>query len=161
MVHYRRNLIAGGTFFLTPALANRASSILTDHVALLRTAFRLTRREHPFTIEAIVILPDHMHIVMTLPAGDADFPIRMSLSKRRFTASRFVRVGFAFAQPTLRIFPLPGDHRIGLPDRLAFIAKSLQGLVGDFCPNLLQLRCRRLVRVPLRVIWSPRHSEPL
>jgi REP element-mobilizing transposase RayT len=101
MVHYRRNLIAGGTFFLTPALANRASSILTDHVALLRTAFRLTRREHPFTIEAIVILPDHMHIVMTLPAGDADFPIRMSLSKRRFTASRFVRVGFAFAQPTL------------------------------------------------------------
>jgi putative transposase len=85
MVRYRRNLIAGGTFFLTATLADRTSSALTDYVAALRTAVRLTRRQHPFAIDAVVVLPDHMHIVMTLPPSDAGFPIRLSLIKRRFT----------------------------------------------------------------------------
>jgi REP-associated tyrosine transposase len=87
MVRYRRNLIEGGTFFLTATLADRTSSALTDYIALLRRAFRLTRREHPFTIDAVVVLPDHMHIIMTLPPEDANFPIRLSLIKRRFTGA--------------------------------------------------------------------------
>jgi putative transposase len=87
MVRYRRNLIPGATFFITATLADRASSALTDYIALLRAAFRVTRRQHPFAIEAVVVLPDHLHVVMTLPANDADFPVRMSLIKRRFTAA--------------------------------------------------------------------------
>ena len=76
MVRYRRNFLAGGTFFFTATLADRTSSVLTDHVAALRLAVIATRREHAFTIDAVVILPDHLHIVMTLPEGDADFPNR-------------------------------------------------------------------------------------
>jgi putative transposase len=87
MVRYRRNLIAGGTFFLTATLADRTSSALTNHVAALRMSIRLTRRQHPFTIDAVVVLPDHLHIIMTLPPNDADFPIRSSLIKRRFTTA--------------------------------------------------------------------------
>jgi len=75
MVRYRRNFLAGGTFFFTATLADRTSSVLTNHAAALRLAVIATRRDHPFTIDAVVILPDHLHIVMTLPEGDADFRI--------------------------------------------------------------------------------------
>ena len=87
MVRYRRNFLTGGTFFFTATLADRASSVLTDNVPFLRLAVIATRRDHPFTIDAVVILPDHLHIVMTLPEGDADFPNRRHLIKRRFTAA--------------------------------------------------------------------------
>jgi hypothetical protein len=37
------------------------------------------RRRHPFDIEAIVVLPDHLHAIWTLPEGDADFALRWRL----------------------------------------------------------------------------------
>jgi putative transposase len=85
MVRYRRNLVAGGTFFFTVTLADRTSRALVDHVEALRTAMRETRSSHPFTIDAVVVLPDHLHIVATLPEGDADYTNRWRLIKRRFT----------------------------------------------------------------------------
>jgi putative transposase len=85
MVRYRRNFVAGGTYFFTVTLADRGSSALIDHIGALRTAFRTTRRDHPFDIDAIVVLPNHLHIVMSLPDGDADFPNRWRLIKRRLT----------------------------------------------------------------------------
>jgi putative transposase len=48
--------------------------MLVDHVAYLRAAFRKTRDEQPFALDAVVILPDHLHAIMTLPPGDSDFP---------------------------------------------------------------------------------------
>lgn len=77
----------GGTFFFTVTLADRRSSAPTDHVIQLRDAFRVTRRAHPFFIDAIVVLPDHLHVVMTLPDADADFPMRWQQIKRRFTTA--------------------------------------------------------------------------
>jgi putative transposase len=85
MVRYRRNFIAGGTFFFTATLWDRTSSTLTDYIAALRAAVRQTRRSQPFAIDAIVVLPEHLHIMMTLPDGDADYPNRWRLIKRRFT----------------------------------------------------------------------------
>jgi putative transposase len=61
MVRYRRNFLAGGSFFFTVTVSDRRSSVLVDHIDLLREAFRTTRRERPFTIDAIVVLPDHLH----------------------------------------------------------------------------------------------------
>jgi REP-associated tyrosine transposase len=87
MVRYRRNFVAGGTYFFTVTLLDRRSAALVDHVDALRAAVRTTRAAHPFTIDAVVILPDHLHIVMTLPADDAGYSIRLSLIKRRFTAA--------------------------------------------------------------------------
>jgi putative transposase len=85
MVAYRRNFLPGGTFFFTVALADRRSSALIDYVASLRTAFRLTRKEHPFSIDAIVILPDHLHAMFTLPPEDSDFSGRWRRIKSLFT----------------------------------------------------------------------------
>jgi putative transposase len=85
MVRYRRNFVSDGTFFFTLTLLDRSSRGLIDHVNALRVATRNTRRSHPFTIDAVVVLPDHLHIVMTLPEGDADYPNRWRLIKRRIT----------------------------------------------------------------------------
>lgn len=85
MTAYRRNFVPGGCFFFTVNLAERKLSLLTDHVGLLRTAFRETHQRHPFTIDAIVVLPDHLHTVWTLPEGDADFAMRWQLIKSTFS----------------------------------------------------------------------------
>jgi putative transposase len=63
----------------------RKLTLLTDHVELLRAAFRGTRQRHPFTIDAIVVLPDHLHTVWTMPEGDADFAMRWQLIKSTFS----------------------------------------------------------------------------
>jgi putative transposase len=85
MTAYRRNFVSGGCFFFTVNLAERKLALLTDHIGLLRTAFRETHRRHPFTIDAIVVLPDHLHTVWTLPEGDADFAMRWQLIKSTFS----------------------------------------------------------------------------
>src|ERR1700723_2400793 len=51
MTGYRRNFVAGGSFF-TVNLAERRLRLLTGHIDQLRTAFREVRRRHPFTIDA-------------------------------------------------------------------------------------------------------------
>ncbi|WP_018608224.1 REP-associated tyrosine transposase [Uliginosibacterium gangwonense] len=40
------------------------------------------RQNHPFMIDAWVLLPDHLHCIWTLPEGDADFGVRWNLIKR-------------------------------------------------------------------------------
>lgn len=87
MTDYRRNLLAGGCFFFTVNLAQRRLHLLTDHIDELRTAIRETRRHHPFTIDAMVVLPDHLHALWTLPEGDADFATRWRLIKSAVSRS--------------------------------------------------------------------------
>jgi putative transposase len=85
MVRYRRNRVQGGTYFFTVTLGQRQSTALVDHVSALRAAFRVARQERPFTIDAIVILPDHLHAILTLPQGDADFAGRWRRVKGYFS----------------------------------------------------------------------------
>lgn len=85
MVRYRRNFVPGGTFFFTVTLEDRRSSALIDHIDLLRAAFRVTRSERPFTIDAVVVLPDHLHAIMTLPFDDFDYSGRWRRIKSHFT----------------------------------------------------------------------------
>ncbi|MEI6209946.1 MAG: transposase [Desulfuromonadales bacterium] len=84
-MRYRRVMVEGGTYFFTLTLADRRKSILVDHVDLLRSAIRLVRDRHPFTIEAIVIMPEHLHTIWTLPEGDKDYPTRWALIKAGFS----------------------------------------------------------------------------
>jgi putative transposase len=63
----------------------RRLRLLTQHIDELRKAFRETRRHHPLTIEAMVVLPDHLHAVWTLPVGEADFATRWRPIKSAFS----------------------------------------------------------------------------
>jgi putative transposase len=85
VTNYRRNFILGGCQFFTTNLAERKSRLLTDQIDRLRAAFRYVRNRHPFTIDAIVVLPDHLHAIWSLPDGDADFATRWRLIKAAFS----------------------------------------------------------------------------
>jgi putative transposase len=85
MSQYRRLLVPGGTYFFTVRLQDRRSSLLTQRIDLLRQAVSLARKRWPFTIDAAVILPDHLHMIWILPPGDADFSMRWRLIKATFS----------------------------------------------------------------------------
>jgi len=84
MPNYRRAHVSGGCFFFTVNLLDRRRTLLVDQIALLREAVATTRRNHPFTIDAFVVLPDHVHAVWSLPPDDRDFSMRWRLIKSRF-----------------------------------------------------------------------------
>jgi len=81
-MRYRRAFIPGGTFFFTQVTEQRRP-LLAEQPAIdcLREAFRAVKTKRPFQIDAIVILPDHLHCVWTLPEGDTDFAVRWRLVK--------------------------------------------------------------------------------
>ncbi len=91
MTNYRRNYVPGGTFFFTVNLFNRKQTLLIEHIDKLRTSFRIVLAEQPFIIDAIVILPDHLHAILTLPPGDSDFSNRWRKIKANFSRSISLR----------------------------------------------------------------------
>lgn len=86
-MRYRRAWNAGGTFFFTVNLEDRSSDLLTANIDTLRLAFRQVVSRHPFRIDAIVILPDHLHAIWTLQENDRDFSTRWALIKAGFSRS--------------------------------------------------------------------------
>jgi putative transposase len=84
MPNYRRAIVPGGCWFFTVNLLDRRRTLLVDHIDDLRDAMEKTPVRYHFVINAIVVLPDHVHAVWTLPPGDADFSLRWRLIKSRF-----------------------------------------------------------------------------
>jgi len=86
MPSYRRAFVPGGTWFFTVNLLERhGNDLLVREIALLREVVRRVRNRHPFHIDAWVVLPEHLHCVMTLPPGDSDFSLRWRLIKSGFS----------------------------------------------------------------------------
>ncbi|MBB5189654.1 putative transposase [Silvimonas terrae] len=84
MVKYRRIQLAGGTYFFTATLHDRRANTLTAHIDALRNALRQTQEHRPFDIDAVVVLPDHIHTIWTLPEADADYSGRWRMFKSLF-----------------------------------------------------------------------------
>jgi putative transposase len=87
MVNYRRTRFAGGTYFFTLTLKDRRGDLLVRHVALLREALRWVKQRKPFELLAVVILPDHLHLLMQLPEGDSNYSARLCDFKALFVKS--------------------------------------------------------------------------
>jgi putative transposase len=88
MTNYRRVGLPGATYFFTVNLVERkGNTLLVDRIDELRAAFRYVKERHPFHIDAIVILPEHLHCIWTLPPEDANFPMRWNLIKGQFSRS--------------------------------------------------------------------------
>ena len=85
MTDYRRYRINGGTYFFTVNLAERKRTLLIDHIDNLREAFRVVKEAHPFKIDAMVILPDQLHTIWTLPDDDHNFSQRWRQIKSAFS----------------------------------------------------------------------------
>ena len=86
MPEYCRAFVPGATFFFT-VVTNFRKPILRSPRAVdaLRSAFAHVRHRHRFEIDAVVILPDHLHCIWTMPPDDDDFSTRWRLIKGRFT----------------------------------------------------------------------------
>lgn len=86
MPEYRRAFQPGGTFFIT-IVTERRARILIDPIArqALREAFKACQAKMPFTLDAITLLPDHLHLMMTLPNSDPRFSARIGFIKKEFT----------------------------------------------------------------------------
>jgi putative transposase len=87
MPNYRRAFVPGGCWFFTVNLLERRQTLLVDRIDVLRGAIAKTREKYPFQIDAVVIMPDHLHAVWTLPPHDHDFSTRWRLIKTHFVKS--------------------------------------------------------------------------
>ena len=86
MTDYRQFECPGSTWFFTVYLAERRNNrLLVNRIDLLRESFRYVRNKHSYKIDAIVILPEHLHCILTLPEGDNDFSGRWGLIKTYFS----------------------------------------------------------------------------
>jgi len=68
-MRYRCADAAGETYFFTVNPAECSRTWLVEHVNLLRSGIREAKRQHPFHIDAMVILPDHLHSLWTFPVN--------------------------------------------------------------------------------------------
>src|SRR4051812_24433843 len=94
MPNYRRALVPGGNYFFTVVTEGRAPILCRPPAPeLLRRATRECRDRWPFVIDAMVILPDHIHAIWTLPAGDSAYSRRWSWIKRSFAKAWLAQGG--------------------------------------------------------------------
>ena len=94
MPNYRRVNIKGSTVFITMVTFNRAP-LFNDPGAreILRNVWRDTNKKFPFTTDAICLLPDHLHTLITLPEDDENYSMRIREIKRRITNQFLTRYG--------------------------------------------------------------------
>ncbi len=86
MPDYRRVWHRGGIYFFTVNLLRRKDNqLLTTYVEELRSVVKSVRQRHPFKIHGWVVLPDHLHCILELPPGDADYATRWRLIKMEFS----------------------------------------------------------------------------
>jgi putative transposase len=85
MTNYRRSWTPGSTYVFTVNLAERRLDLLVRHHDRLREAFGHVKARHPFAIDAMVVLPEHLHTIWTLPPDDADYATRWRLIKTYFS----------------------------------------------------------------------------
>ena len=62
-MNYRRIYLDSYSYYLTLVTQGR-KPLLVKHIDLLRTAFKLSKQKYEYSIEAIVILPDHLHMII-------------------------------------------------------------------------------------------------
>jgi putative transposase len=86
MPNFRRNYVPGGSYFFTVVTERRAPILCREPASqILRSCLRRCRDRWLFSIEAIVLLPDHLHTIWVLPPGDDRFSLRWGWIKKEFT----------------------------------------------------------------------------
>lgn len=104
MPYFRRVFVPGGTYFFT-LVTERRAPLFADATArrLLHEAIAECGYRYPFALDAIVLLHDHLHLLMTLPPADADYPTRVSFIKAAFTRSHLAGGGVEQPRSSARV----------------------------------------------------------
>jgi len=108
MPNWRRAHVPGGTYFFTVVTDQRRPLFAdAEPRRLLGSVIRECRVQWPFSIHSIVLLPDHLHAIWTLPRGDDGYSQRWAWIKRHFTKRWLARV------PLLACPAVPMDVQLG------------------------------------------------
>ncbi len=85
-MRYRRSRTKGATFFFTVVTYRRKKILCGEaNITLIKEAFQYVSNRHSFTVDAFVMLPEHIHCIWTLPENDCDFSTRWRMIKGHFT----------------------------------------------------------------------------
>ena len=93
MSQYKRNFENGGTYFFIVVAYKRQKIFIGPSIDILRSCFKKAITEAPFTLEEIVVLPDHVHCIWRLPDGDNDFSTRWKKIKGDFSKGHQQMIG--------------------------------------------------------------------
>lgn len=89
MSQYKRCYYPGGCYFFTLVTYQRQPILIkTGNIKNLKNAINKVKLSYPFTLSALVILPDHLHLLLKLPDKDTDFSTRIRLIKRYFSINQ-------------------------------------------------------------------------
>jgi putative transposase len=83
MPKYRRVFKENHSYFLTITTYQR-NPILIKNIELLRESFRRSKEKYNYNIDAIVILPEHFHLLLT-PQNATDYPKIIASIKAYFS----------------------------------------------------------------------------
>ena len=85
MANYKRLFLTGHSYYFT-IVTHQREAILINNIKILRESFQESMHHYHYSIDSIVILPDHIHMIMT-PKYVNEYPkiihaIKYNFSKR-------------------------------------------------------------------------------
>ena len=83
MANYKRIFLDGYSYYFT-IVTHQRNPILIENIELLRESFRVSKREYSYKIDTIVVLPDHIHLIIT-PKRAKDYPHIIRTIKQYFS----------------------------------------------------------------------------
>ncbi len=110
-MEYRRIFEDGYSYYLT-LVTHQRKPILVDNIKQLRQAFRYSKKNYDYSIDAIVILPDHLHMIIT-PKIAKEYPKIITNIKRAFVYQTVGR-GAPQALPSVVLTPTIKDVKTNL-----------------------------------------------
>ena len=151
MSYYRRAKIDGSTCFFT-VVTYRRQPILCDMPIrqALHNAIVTTRSKRPFSIDAWVLLSDHLHCIWTLPLADADFSathlsrdsMRLGRSSIRKPQQKTLQISLAFCRVNIGAFVNRDYAAFSVPRNTAETQRR------DFC---LRMRKAPVVHAAMQI----------
>ena len=88
MPNFRRYFVPGGSYFFTVVTYRRARFLCDESARrILGENIRECQRTWPFVVNAMVLLPDHLHAIWSLPTGDDGYSRRWGWVKKEFTSA--------------------------------------------------------------------------
>ena len=86
MRKYIRNYVEGGSYFFTMVTKNRKPFFLDpSSCELFMAGVEKVKSRYSFELDAYCILPDHLHLLITLPTDQKDFSTIMKEFKKKAT----------------------------------------------------------------------------
>nr|VFK41961.1 MAG: Transposase IS200 like [Candidatus Kentron sp. SD]VFK49604.1 MAG: Transposase IS200 like [Candidatus Kentron sp. SD]VFK81111.1 MAG: Transposase IS200 like [Candidatus Kentron sp. SD] len=81
MSNYQRADVPGAIYFFTVVTCHRRPWFdREERIEIRREALRRTMTHWSFRIDAMVVLPDHIHCLWGLPEGENDFSVIVAIS---------------------------------------------------------------------------------